>query len=493
MAEPSLSELANVSSDPSLGTQGMTSFVPNTRDVNQRIYDSAKTKAAYDWQKYTTFLQNYKDIAKTGQDIAQMDIAPNDKEQLQKQMADIFSSIEKDPRGTLGGAKIGETFAALNKLTSQATQSKQDNAFDTYHRKFLELNPSMGTEENKAKVNSFLPSQPLGAREKFILESPQPEFDAEALFGGILKNSTHPFSENNINPKDEAGLPIKGYIQTETGEEINPKAVTGLWNLAISGHPETAKAIQKRYNDLPAGIKKTYDANGGVKTFFQDLGNDYLKAHFPEGSYTPTTEGNYRFNKKSTLVADPNYLGGEKLAEQIRHNKAQEALDRSRLSIDRDKLNQSKVPSQIAESAKEYALKLSDKLRGLSVNGQITGDNLKKLTEDEKKYLGIGTTFDNKYSLEPLKVNDNTKIKVNPDGTFEVVDAIIQDGLFKDGKTRVTFDVKQIATNKLSDEMTVSSGKEGFNFNNLKDLYGTSTNEEPEIPQNNNKKTIKGF
>lgn len=325
MPEPSLSELSNIASDASLGTAGLTDFVPKMHEVNQQIHDAAKFKAQMDWQKYTTFLNNFKDITKDANEIAKMDIAANDREYLQSEMKNIFSEIEKNPKDALGGNGMAKIQERLQKLTSDATLSKQDNLYDKYHRMFLDRVPDMKTEENKGKVEGFLSKQKLGQRQPYMLDQPIPEFDGANLFSGLLKNSTRPFSTNELNPLDEAGNKLEGYIKTETGDEVNPKTIKGLWDLALSS-PALSKSINKRYDALPPEIKAQYDANGGVKKFFEDLGKSYLQAQFPEGSYQASKEGNYRFNKKSELKPDPNYLSAQKLAQQIKDDKEKNGI-----------------------------------------------------------------------------------------------------------------------------------------------------------------------
>lgn len=326
MPEPSLSELSNIQSDAALGTAGLTDFVPKMHEVNAQIYDAAKFKAQMDWAKYQQFLSNFKEIVKEGRDINQMSLASPDREYLQGQLADVFKQIAKNPKNNLGGNGLVDIESKLSKIQSDAAQSKQDNLFDTYNRAFLDRVPDMKTDANKAKVDGYL-NQKLGTRQPYMLDAPEPEFDANKLFSGILKSSTKPFSETKLNPVDANGVPLKGYIQTETGDEVNPKSIRGLWNLALTDNPKTAKSIQKRYDSLPKDVKDYYDKNGGVGKFFDDLGVSHLLAQFPEGSYTPTKEGNYRFNKKADLKPDPNYMKAEELDEKKREFNAKMSKD----------------------------------------------------------------------------------------------------------------------------------------------------------------------
>ncbi len=322
--EPTLSEISNMPSSADLGTAGMTAYVPTMRDVNARVFEAAKTKAAYEWDKYQSFLQQYNERVKSGQAALNQDLAPNDRVQLQNQMADVFNEIAKDPKNNIAGKGVFDIDQKLNSLVSNAATSRQDNDFDKEHRKFLIQYNGFNTEPNKAKVEGFL-KQPLGTRQPYLFDQPDPLLDAEKLSQGIYneKDVTHTYTDPTFIGPD--GKPGQGYIREESGTEFNPKAFMNKWNLQLSDNPDIAKGAKNNYDNLPPAIKDYYDKNGGVKAYFQKLGEDHLKAIIPDGSYTPTAQGNYRFGKTSKISPDSNYLGKEKLGETIRHNKAEEA------------------------------------------------------------------------------------------------------------------------------------------------------------------------
>lgn len=286
--EPTLSELANIPSEASLSTSGQSSAVLNLKDLNDHLFDYAKQKASYDWQKYQQFLANYKDLAKQGSEIANMDVSQEDRGILQKKMGDIFSQIEKDPKSSLGGKGMFTLQSQLSQLASDATQSKQDNAWDTYHRKFVELNPSFNTDENKAKVQTFTKS-PLGQRNLYMLEQPS-IWDASAFAKQIKGLSENNYAQTHID-KDEDLKPKKGFITDESGIELNPKSFQAQWNMALQD-PKSRVDIQKTYGKLPDDFK----AKNPIEKWFSDLGAQYMQSIVPAGTAT-TAAGNVRYSK----------------------------------------------------------------------------------------------------------------------------------------------------------------------------------------------------
>lgn len=310
MPEPTLSELANIPSDAALGTAGLTDFVPVTRHVNQQIFEAAKFKANMDWNKYQSDLGNYKDLVKQGQDIADKDVAPQDRQYLQKQLADVFSEIEKNPKNNLGGTGLFNIQEKLSKVASEATQSKQDAAYDKWNRQHLAANPTMATDGNKQKIEGFLPSKPLGQRQLYILDPPDPVFDAGLLSGLVEKKTTDTYAKSYVS--DATGKPGKGYLYDEAGTEFNPKAYVAQWDLALKDDPKIAKAIEFQYNKQPEAVKKQFPTK---EEWYHQLGVEHALAIVPPGTEPELTEqGNVRYGKKTKISRDPSELDSKKLA-----------------------------------------------------------------------------------------------------------------------------------------------------------------------------------
>lgn len=128
------------------------------------------------------------------------------------------------------------------------------------------------------------------------------------------------------------------------------------------------------------------------------------------------------------------------------------------------------VPGQVASSAKSYAEGLMNKLNSLKDAGGVIGkDKLSKLTADELKYLGKGETTENKFTLTPLSLKTISSIVIDNDGNILTYSG--GTGKSLGSQTGPSINISTVATNKLGDEMVTSTGKEGFNFNNLIPLY----------------------
>lgn len=296
MPEPSLSEITNIPSDAALGESGLISAPLDTRALNAQVYDAAKFKANMDWQRYTTFLNNYKDVVKQGVDIESMDIAPQDREKIKGDLVNIFADIAKDPKSSLGGAKMFDIQNRLQQVTSNATLSKQDNAYDKYNRQFLDRTPDMKTDDNKGKVETFL-KKPLGTREPYILDPAAPEFDASVLGGILEKRNTDTYAKSYVS--DATGKPGKGYLYDESGTEFNPKAYVAQWDLALQDSPKIRKGVEAQYKALPESVKKIYPT---VEGWYHQLGVDHAKAVVPPGSEQELTDkGNVRWGKKTKI------------------------------------------------------------------------------------------------------------------------------------------------------------------------------------------------
>ena len=185
-----------------------------------------------------------------------------------------------------------------------------------------------------------------------------------------------------------------------------------------------------------------------------------------------------------------NWSGDEKETKVIQTN---EQIEKQRLAvqwynaktgrIQEDRLAKASGASEdMALSAKKYAEALMDKLNKLKdAGGIITKDKLRLLTADELKYLGAAKTSENQFSLTPLSLQGVGSIVIDSDGTIKTFtgDPSIKGGALGEQKGQ-SINIATIATNKLGDEMVTTTGKEGYNFNNLIPLYQSSQQPTPE-------------
>lgn len=328
MPEPSLSEITNIAVDPERGSGTPATVIDNSGLVNN-LQQGARAYAENKWKQYNTFLKNKQDLFANLDKIQDLAVATQDKPLLNKMAGDILSEILKNPSAATGGKGYDDIQAKLAKFKSEAMLSKQNKLDDDTNGLFMDRNPELYTDENKAKRENFWKA-PLGARQPVMLDMPT-IFDEKVAFEGLLKENTRHFADvvgPNWEPEGE------GYLGS--GEEINPNAIGQLWNLALKGQKDKyghsiMGAVKKNYENLPEAEKALYEKSGGIEQYFADRGKQYLDAYFPEGSYEKTKEGNYRFGKK--LAADPNYLRGKILAHDIADDAEGRKIDRAKLSL----------------------------------------------------------------------------------------------------------------------------------------------------------------
>lgn len=169
------------------------------------------------------------------------------------------------------------------------------------------------------------------------------------------------------------------------------------------------------------------------------------------------------------------------LQRQERHERAQEGIEWANVNFKNkefdDKVKRLGLPNQVAESAKDYAKALQTKLNLLKDDkGVISKDKLSKLTGDELKYMGAAIMDQGKFSIKALDPSEIGEIKIDDNGNINIMSVGTDK---KPAEQLTTVNASQIATNKLGEEMTLTSGKEFMNYNSLIDLYGGKKPEEP--------------
>jgi len=340
MADVTLSELTNI--NPEVPNPPV---IDNSHVVNE-LNQNGRFQAENTWRKYNSFLENKKDLFKNIGDIQNLDTLAEDNPVLKKQAADVLADILKDPSAVMGGRGYDEIQGKIAKYRSDAMASKQANLDLKANKMFLDRNPELYTDENKAAIQSEI-AKPINARKSVMLQMPT-ILDTKNVFEGLVKDATHDYSE----PITKDGVP---YISS--GKEINPNAIENAWNLIAKGgqtdkfgHDELG-AVKYNFSKLPDNEKQKYQAlseqakQGGEanatpeEMYWKDYGHKYLDAYFPQGSYTKTQEGNLRF--AHSLAKDPYYLGEKELAEKTQNDKMNRAIEWAKLGLEREKLNKS--------------------------------------------------------------------------------------------------------------------------------------------------------
>lgn len=273
MAEPTLGEITNLKVDPELGT-GNTGYVIDNRDLVRNLTQAAQFKSQNGWKKYNLFLEDTKEKYKDAQEIASMDIAPQDRERLEKEMTGFLNDMATNPKdffSSVGSAKGKELQQRLIDWRKDATTSKNDNLWDKQNRKFLAENPDHDTPENRAKIEGFLTNQKLGGRQPYILDMPS-AYDPIAL----AKELNTAVEQKVAQP----GMTSDGkFTYTETGAKYNPdqyrKIASSIFDLNQKGFQNT---IVNLFKKLPPTEQVKYkDRENPAKDWFLDFQDTFRK------------------------------------------------------------------------------------------------------------------------------------------------------------------------------------------------------------------------
>lgn len=295
MPEPSLSELTNISADPERGT-GTPAVVTDSSPIATSIQRLGQAKLENDWRKYTEFQSQLKDFYKNAQDIQSMEMAPQDREALQKQMGGIFKQIADDPHAFFGGPLKNKIGRQMAEISGHAAQSKQDLLYDKAHREFLTVNPGWATKDNMKKVDDYL-NQPLGSRKPFLLQ-PTPILDFDAMANSINGIIGKNVANTAFTGVDADGQPVPGnsYIMKTKGKEYPTDRFLQMsessWDNAGQYGVKNRDAAQGLFNELPPEVQSAY---GDAKKWYLTQ----LAARHKENDITDTTLVPNRFAEQS--------------------------------------------------------------------------------------------------------------------------------------------------------------------------------------------------
>lgn len=253
MPEPSLGEILNIKVDPEIAT-GTPAVVNDNRQLISTLNQNAQYQSENNWRKYITFQNNLKEVYKNIGDVSEMETATADKPLLEKQAADIYGEILKDPRGVFtGGAKMAEVQQRLSKLKSDATESKLNRIYDFAHREYINRNPELNTDENKSVVDSYF-KQPLGKRQPYMLNLPD-IYDPQKLSNELNKISKNETPFSIVTPDSQ-------FLESGTKISYDPKRYDELAEKMYDYPNERGVPIrniwEKRFDKLPTEVKDYY-------------------------------------------------------------------------------------------------------------------------------------------------------------------------------------------------------------------------------------------
>lgn len=266
MPEPTLSEILN-NADPERGT-GQPAVVYEHKNLVDNLNQAAQIKAQNDWNKYNLYLKTVNDQYKDVNEIAKMPIMTKDLPLIKQQMADIVQGIAKDPHSFFsGGDKYGEVQGKIAKLTSDATESKQNGIFDFAHRQYLYAHPELNNEDNKGKIDQFV-AQPLGARQPYLFDIGG-VYDPEAMAKKLSENVKTVDQVQYISPDGQ-------FYGNNTMTKYDPDKYGKLAELAYNQVDANGVPLRKTWSKLFNGspdLKKKYEGveNPERQAFIDDL------------------------------------------------------------------------------------------------------------------------------------------------------------------------------------------------------------------------------
>jgi hypothetical protein len=374
MAEASLNDIINIERDPGGGSTAPRAKW-DTGPLVQALNQSAQAKAESDWRKYTTFLGELKNTYKELGQIQGLEVAQADRPYLQKKTAEIFEEIGNDPKAFFGG-KAADVEQKIGKLRSESTQSMQDKVYDDAHRAYVERDPTLQTDDNKAILEGYF-KQPLGQRKPYMLKLPS-LYNPQAIAEQINTAIQQKYPVTGLSPDGK-------FINTGTGIRYDEKSFKTLADqMYNTPDPKTGRVIADevsgRFKVLPPNIQEMYK---------QRYPEDPVKGFYDE-TVMPWKKPNQVDNPKS--VANPYALEVQKardkssqLAQKFGYDKIIEEMKlggQKQLAIFKEKLKNSSKKEQTG------ALNgMVDTITSKAI-GSAAG-----LTPEEQKFWGLGDDY----------------------------------------------------------------------------------------------------
>lgn len=251
MAEPSLSEIENITRDPGAGTVAPRTAI-DTQSLVHEVNQAAQFKAENDWRKYSSFKNDLKDVYKQLGDIQGMEVAQADQPYLKKQSAEIFDQIANDPQKFFAGG-MGDIQKKLGNLYRESAQSVQDNIYDNAHRMYLDRDPSLQNDDNKKIMEDYFKA-PLGQRKPYTLKLPS-LYNPQEIGAQINAIIPQKFSNTGLSPDGK-------YINSVTGIRYDEKQYKQLadqmFNMPDSRGMVLANQVADRFKSLPPALQDAY-------------------------------------------------------------------------------------------------------------------------------------------------------------------------------------------------------------------------------------------
>lgn len=313
---PTITEIEGRNIDPELGS-GNPAVVYDDRQLLNILNQNAQFKAANDWRKYQQFLGDYEAKLKTQQDIADLAVADSDREWLKKESVSLFKDALSDPYKIYSP----EFNSKLANIKANATSSKQARDFAEKNAQWIAIHPEFNTEENRAKIADFIDGQTVetGGRKFFTLDAPD-VFDYIGFTGDLKKDPSvmQTINESRVSPD-------KSLIFERQDTKYLRDPYLRLSEVSYDTNPKVKRYAQKLFDGLSDVQKRKI---GDPKALWLQLSGKAF------GSDTDILQ-----QGKEQIQPNSNYLKPQVLAEDIRHNKAGEAIQRAKIDQDEKEMN----------------------------------------------------------------------------------------------------------------------------------------------------------
>lgn len=396
MAEPGLSEIVNMTVDQERAT-GTPAVVFDSKPLIAQLNQSAQYKAENDWRKYNVFLGNLKEVYKDINEIAKMPVMTQDQPYLKEQMANILKEVSEDPKGFFsGGAKYQDVLGKISKLQSDATESKQNSAYDFAHRQYFYRNPSLDTKQNRELIDSY-GNQKLGSRQPYLMKLPA-LWDPKAMADAI---------NASIEEKLTQDMPTKDgkYINRQAETSYDPNEFMARAG-ALYGN--VAEAVNERFSQMPDSVKSKYTGPDPARQWY----NDVMSAYLNKGDVS------------STLTPDSTYLKAQELAQRAKEHR--DEMGYKWAALNKGDAEGEKTKAQIGELYnRTFATVFSDNSNaGIAYLQNVYGDNSEiqitaespgetkdsknKVTVTKPKTEVISSEYDPVKGVVKIKIRDNS-------------------------------------------------------------------------------------
>src|SRR5882762_1302315 len=368
MAEPTLSEITNISVDPERGT-GTPAVVTDSSAIAKYANQFAQQKAENDWRKYAVFSERLKDTFKELGEMKGMPVAQEDRPLLEKKSAEIFKKIADDPQGFFGG-KMADVEKGIGELRGLSTQSVQDKIFNDAHRMYVDRDPTLNISDNKSLLDGYL-KQPLGTRKAYSLKLPS-LYNPQEIGNQINAIIPQKFAQTGLSPDGK-------YLNTVSGIRYDEKQYRTLADQMYNSPDQRGVIISSqvadRFKSLPPQLQQIYQKKypqDPVKGFYDETVMPWKKPDQIEST---------------KQVGDPFAIQGFKNKAKIQEMNLKFGFDKA-------------IESMKIGGAKEVE-KLKSKLRGESKYGKIGALKVMvgKMVDDAKTGTPVPTSEGTYYKI----------------------------------------------------------------------------------------------